>query len=103
MIALTHACSVINRTCSPSPAPRPLHALAAVPCRRIIDWIRGGNPWAEQGLVPLSEAQGQREYVSSGSRAGASSIAAARLQRSDDRVASHRGARRGPQMNDYMR
>ena len=61
---------------------------------RIVDWIRGGNPWAEQGFVPLSESQGRREYVSSSahgqpSRAAlsASGIAAGRLQRSDQRIA----------------
>ena len=30
---------------------------------RIVDWIRGGNPWADQGVVPLSESQGNREYI----------------------------------------
>ena len=61
---------------------------------RIVDWIRGGNPWAEQGVVPMSEAQGRREYVSASahghpSRAAlsASGIAAGRLQRSDQRIA----------------
>ena len=32
---------------------------------RIVDWIKGGNPWADQGFVPMSETQGSREYVSS--------------------------------------
>ena len=62
---------------------------------RIVDWIRGGNPWAEQGFIPMSETQGNREYVSSQRRPGlaASGIAAARLQRSEERISSHRALR----------
>ena len=30
---------------------------------RIADWIRGGNPWAEQGFVPMSDAQRPRTRV----------------------------------------
>ena len=62
---------------------------------RIVDWIRGGNPWAEQGFIPMSETQGNREYVSSQRRPGlaASGIAAARLQRSEERISSHRARR----------
>ena len=59
---------------------------------RIVDWIRGGNPWAEQGFVPMSETQGNREYVSSRQPGSASGLAAARLQRSEGRMPSHRGA-----------
>ena len=68
---------------------------------RIVDWIQGGNPWAEQGFVPMSEAQGQREYVPSSQRvpgggvgappsATSSALAAGRLQRSDSRRALSR-------------
>ena len=32
---------------------------------KIVDWIKGGNPWADQGFVPMSETQGSREYASS--------------------------------------
>ena len=61
---------------------------------KIVDWIRGGNPWADQGFVPMSETQGNREYVSSQPRGlGSSGIAAARLQRSEGRVSSHRALR----------
>jgi hypothetical protein len=62
---------------------------------RIVDWIRGGNPWAgQEGAVPLTEAHGNHEYISSQRRAAsASGMAAARLQRSEERIPSHRARR----------
>ena len=60
---------------------------------------RAGNPWAEQGIVPLSEVQGRREYTPAPGHApgpsSASGLAAARLQRSSERtlLLSHRAGR----------
>jgi peptide-methionine (R)-S-oxide reductase len=39
------------------------HNAAEQKAARIADWIRGGNPWAEQGFVPMSDAQRPRTGV----------------------------------------
>ena len=86
-------------------APREERASAlATKEAKVIDWIRGGNPWADQGW----EQDQHGKYVKGpnhpdriayaqlqGSTAGASNIAQQRLQRSDERMSERGRARRG--------
>ena len=54
--------------CTPQPYASPIFTRAELTSSSRLDSrraVRGGNPWADQGFVPMSETQGRREYVSS--------------------------------------